>query len=331
MILNLKTLVAASLAVLATSSYAQTMCVFDPLGTSGDNYSMMKDYALAAKNWGAEIQLKPYTDEQQAAKDFAEGRVCDAAAISGIRMRQFNNFVGTIDAVGGLVTDDTSRLVYTLMASPKLAPDMLDHDVEVVGITTLGLAYVMVNDRKINQLWNSVGKRWGVLDYDVAQQLIVNKFGAKPVLLELDEIGTEFNAGQVDIIALPLLAFKPLELSRGIGKNGAIINYPATQVTFDVLTHPHKFPAGYGQKSRNWVLSQLDRQYATVHRAESSIDPRYWENVPANVAPSYSKVMRNVRIFLASDNVYNKRMLHILKNVRCHENPNNFDCNLIGE
>ncbi|MDE2422291.1 MAG: hypothetical protein KGO49_14055 [Gammaproteobacteria bacterium] len=318
------------LTALATSSHAQTFCVFDPLGASGDNYSMMKDYVLAAKKWGADIKLKSYTDESVAAKDFKDGR-CEGAAISGIRTRQFNNFVGSIDAVGAVISNESARMVYSLMASPKLAPDMLDHGVEVAGVTTLGLAYVMVDDRKINSLWNMVGKRWGVLSYDVAQQLIVNKVGATPVNLELNSIGAEFNNGQVDLVALPMMAFKPLELNHGIGANGAILNFPVAQVTYDILIHPEKFAQGYGQKSRSWMLGQLDHQFSVVKKTEDSIDPKYWENIPAKLVPGYYKLMRDVRLFVTSDNVYNKKMMHILKRVRCRENPNNVECNLNAE
>ena len=318
-------MIGLSLIVSASATYAQTICVFDPLGASGDNFSLMKDYALAAKNWGADVQLKPYTDEAVAAKDFKEGR-CDGTAISGIRTRQFNNFVGSIDAIGAVISDSSARMVYSLMANPKLAPDMLDHGVEVAGMTTLGLSYVMVDDRKINSFYNTIGKRWGVLSYDVAEQLIVNKIGSEPINLELNSIGAEFNNGQVDVVALPLMAFKPLELNHGIGANGAILNFPVTQVSYNVLIHPEKFPQGYGQKSRSWMLGQLDHQFAVVKKAKNEIDPKFWENIPAKLEPGYYKLMRDIRIFVANDNVYNKKMMHILKRIRCHENPNDIEC-----
>lgn len=41
---------------LTTISFAaeakQTICVFDFVGKNGDVYALMKDYQLAAKNWG---------------------------------------------------------------------------------------------------------------------------------------------------------------------------------------------------------------------------------------------------------------------------------------
>lgn len=47
---------------LTTTLYAkqQVVCVFDPIGKSGDAFALAKDYALEAKNWGADLSLKAY-------------------------------------------------------------------------------------------------------------------------------------------------------------------------------------------------------------------------------------------------------------------------------
>lgn len=103
----------------------------------------MKDYALSAKQWGAELTLKAYTDEVLVAKDFKSGK-CDATAITAItaiRARQFNNFVASIDSVGGIVNKSQTKTIITLMANPKLAPQMVDNGVEVAGVISLGTGY----------------------------------------------------------------------------------------------------------------------------------------------------------------------------------------------
>ena len=45
------------------------MC-FDFVGKNGDVYALMKDYQLAAKNWGADIELKVNQNEAVIAEDF---------------------------------------------------------------------------------------------------------------------------------------------------------------------------------------------------------------------------------------------------------------------
>lgn len=59
-------------------------------------------------------------------------------------------------------------------------------------------------------------------------------------------------------------AFKPLELQKGLGTKGAIVNYPILQVTGNIIIRPDKFPAGFGQKSREWVAGQLPRAFTIL-------------------------------------------------------------------
>ncbi|GAC1607223.1 MAG: hypothetical protein NVS3B3_09730 [Aquirhabdus sp.] len=120
---TIKLIAAATLVAITSSSYAQTICVFDPLGSQGDNFSLMQDYAVAAKQWGADIKLKPYADEKLATNDFKSGK-CDATAITGIRARLINDFAGTISAVTGILTNEQTKTILALAGNPKLAQDM---------------------------------------------------------------------------------------------------------------------------------------------------------------------------------------------------------------
>ncbi|TXL13740.1 hypothetical protein BMR05_10335, partial [Methylococcaceae bacterium HT4] len=42
------------------SAASKSLCVFDLLGANGPIYAQMKDYKIAAINWGVDLQLKPY-------------------------------------------------------------------------------------------------------------------------------------------------------------------------------------------------------------------------------------------------------------------------------
>ncbi|GAC1369702.1 MAG: hypothetical protein NVS3B3_01580 [Aquirhabdus sp.] len=142
---KLKLSIAATLTAFATSSYAQTICVFDPLGSQGDNFSLMQDYAVAAKQWGADIKLKPYSDEKFATSDFKSGK-CDGTAITGIRARPMNDFIGTISSPVGVLNNEQTKTILALVGNPKLAADMKVNNTEVVGITSLGFAYIIVRN-----------------------------------------------------------------------------------------------------------------------------------------------------------------------------------------
>lgn len=58
----------------------RSLCVFDVVGRNGDTYQLMRDYVLAAKEWGVEFTMKPYTDEALVVADFRAGK-CDAVRI----------------------------------------------------------------------------------------------------------------------------------------------------------------------------------------------------------------------------------------------------------
>lgn len=321
---------AATLAVSANNAQAQVVCVFDLLGTSGDVYTMMKDYALAANGWGAKVTLKPYTDERVASEDFKAGQ-CDAVALTGMRGRQFNSFVGSIDAIGAVPSNAAARAVMQLVSKPQLATDMVQNGYEVAGVTPMGSAYLFVNDRSINTLAKAAGKKMAVLDYDKAQARMVQRVGAQPVSADITTFGGMFNNGQVDIVGAPAIAFKPLELHKGLGAKGAIAKFPILQVTGNIIIRQNKFPAGFGQKSREWVATQLPRALAMAEKTEKDIPAKYWMEIPANDQVGYIKLMREARIELTKEGFYNTKMMSLLKRVRCQQNPSSFECALKDE
>jgi len=315
---------------LISSVRAQSLCVFDLSGAGGDIYSAMQDYSLAAKAWGVDINLKPFTDEALAVKEFKKGK-CDAVAISGIRAREFNNFTGSIDAVGGLTDSASAKIALTLMANPKLAPEMVKGNYEVVGITTLGTLYLMTRDRSINSMQKMAGKTLGILDYDKADFALIDKIGAIPVGMDLASFGTKFNSGKVDIAPLLPLMFKPFELYKGLGTQGAIIRFPVLQFTGDIIIHQDKFPYGYGQKSRTWFGGKVDQQVNTAKKLEAGIPANYWEDIPELDKLAYTRVLREARLSLTRDGILDKKMMGILKRVRCRQNPTNSECKLTDE
>ncbi len=323
-------MVAATLGLSGMAQAAQTACVFDLLGTAGDSYTMMKDYALAAKGWGADLQLKAYTDERVAAEDFKAGQ-CDLVSLTGMRGRQFNSFTGSIDAIGAIPSNATAKAVMNLLSNPKLAGDMVSNGYEVAGVVPLGSAFLLVNDRSINTLAKAAGKKIAVLDYDKAQAKMVQKVGAQPVSSDVTTFGGKFNNGQVDIIAAPAIAFKPLELFKGLGTKGAIAKFPIAQISGNIIIRQSKFPAGFGQKSREYVATQLPRAMDLISKTEAGIPAKYWMEIPANDKVGYVKLMRESRIDLTKEGIYSKKMMSLLKKVRCQQDASSFECALNDE
>jgi hypothetical protein len=310
----------------ATSYASQKLCVFDPLGTQGDAYFFMKDYAVAAKQWGTDITLKAYTDDEKASEDFKFGK-CDALATTGISTRQFNNFSGSIDSVDGVPNNDVAKAIISLMANPKLASEMVSGDTEIAGVSPLGMAYAIVSSQKINSLATVIGKRYGILNYDTAQRMIVDKMGAMPVSVTLSSMANEFNQGRVDLVDLPVYAFKAL----GFKNSARILDYPLAYLTTQIIIHPATFPVGYGQKSRTWVVGQMGRQFQTIKKLENSVDPKLWLKTPQPDVLTANKIFHFEGVSMAKSGVYSPYMLSLLKKIRCRDNPSNFECKLHDE
>ncbi|WP_228126961.1 putative solute-binding protein [Perlucidibaca piscinae] len=313
-------------AVLPVTAFAgQKFCVFDPGGTNGPGYGYARDYAVAAKGWGVTLDLKAYTDERLAAEDFKAGQ-CDGVAISALRGRQFNSYVGSVDSIGGVPGYPHLRAVVDVLSSPKSADKMVSGQYEVVGILPVGAAYVFVRDRSINSVDKAAGKKVAVLDYDKSQARLVQQMGAQPVASEIINFGSKFNNGQVDIIAAPAVAYQPLELHKGLGSTGAIYRFPLIQLTANLIVRHDKFPDGFGQKSRFYIQSQFDRAVQVVNQAENAVPQKYWLDIPEPDKKKYELMMREARVQLTKEGFYDPRMMTLLKRVRCKVKASAAEC-----
>lgn len=306
------------------------LCVFDPGGTNGPAYGYARDYAIQAKTWGVNLTLRAYTNEALAAEDLKAGQ-CDAAAISALRARQFNQFVGTLDSIGAVPTYRHLHIMIDALSSPQMNERMTSGLFEVAGILPVGAAYVFVRDRSINSIEKAAGKKIAVLDYDKSQAKLVQKMGAQPVASEIINFGSKFNNGQVDIIAAPAVAYQPLELYKGLGSTGAIYRFPLIQLTGDIVIRKDKFPVDFGEKSRVYIASQFERAISVVGQSEKAIPEKYWLDIPAADKTKYVALMRDARQLLTKEGFYDPHMISMLKKVRCKIEPSLGECSETGE
>ena len=313
---------------------AQTVCVFDLLGKAGESYKMMEEWALAAKTWGADINLVPRQDEAVADNDFKAGK-CDAVAMTAMRARQYNKFAGSIDSLGGAPNNQVAQRAISYVLDSRNADKMVSNlggkKYEVAGIAPLGAAFIFVRDKNINSVEKAAGKKFAVLSYDDAQKIMVQRVGAQAVNSDISNFAAKFNNGQVDMVGAPAYAYKPLELSKGLGTNGAMLNFPVLQVTADLVIRPEKFPAGFGQKSRDWHIKQLPKNFAMINRLEAQIPAKYKMDISAADKQKYQKLLRDGRMDLTKRGVYDASMMSVLKKARCSVDKANFECSLPGE
>lgn len=335
----LATLAAAlSLASVAQAAHAarQKVCVFDILGTSGDGYNTAKDYALEMQRVGADIDLKVYTDERVAVEDFRTGQ-CDAVMATALRTRQFNPLTAALDSVGASTivrngkldmagSIEVVRKTVQTFTSPKAAALMVNGNYEIGGIAPLGAAYAFVNDRAISNLEASSGKRVAAFDHDKAQAQLISRVGARPVAADVTNFGTMFNNGNVDVVMAPSIAFKPLELHKGMGTKGAVHRFPMTILTYQMVFKRDRFPEGFGQKSREAWFARFDSVVDVIKRADATIPAKFWMDPSPEDAERYVNLMRDGRIEMAEKGFYDKKGLKIIKRIRCDVAPANADC-----
>lgn len=346
-----------------------TLCMFAPGGIQGKTFQYVRNnmaeltkYTAIAKDIGidfniamsspttmridlassklkrkvsTDVKFNIYNDERVAAEDFKVGQ-CDGVAISNIRARQYNQFVGSLDAIGAVLSYKQLGEVLNILAKPEMNKYMVSQNYEIVGIIPMGAAYIMVNDRKINTLSKAAGKKIAVFDFDKSQAKMVQNIGAQPVSVDFSNVGGKFNNGQVDILAAPALAFEPLELYRGMtdaqgNARGAIIKFPLLQVTGVLMMYQNKFPDGLGPLIREFVAGQLAPAYQFVLETENEIPSKFWMDIPEADKPGYIAMMRTARIQMTKEGHYDKQMMRLLKTVRCKLEPTNYECSMDEE
>ena len=306
-------------------------CVYDIMGEGGDVYHYAQNLALSAKKWHVNVSVKAYTDERVATEDFKAGQ-CDGLAISTLRAKQFNTFIGSIDSIGSAPSYQHIHMLVSTFNNPKITPLTIKGDYQVVTVMPLGATYVMVNDRHIDSLDKAAGKKVAVIGIDKAQSKIVQKLGAQAVATDIYNFANLFNNGQVDIITAPALAFKPLELSKGLGEYGGIYRLPLTQMTGTILINRTRLLKSIPDldqkigKIRDYALKEMDKTIVYISKREQEIPAHFWLDLPANEQARYVQMMREARVQLTKEGVYDARMMALMKRVRCKIDPVSAEC-----
>lgn len=327
-----KSLTALTLAALAPLASAQTvkMCVFDVIGANGDMYNMVKDFALEMKSHGVDFDLKPYTDEGVAVGDFNAGQ-CDAVAATDLRTRPFNRFTGSVSAVGALPTYDDLETLLATLAQPKATPLMKQDGYEVLGIVPIGAGYLFVNDRSMDTAGELAGKRMATLDYQKDAIHMVNFVKATVVPSDITNFAGKFNNGSVDTAYAPAFAYEALELYKGLGEKGGIVNYPLAQLTVQIIARDDVLDGETAQAARQVAWNMYPQAMNLISKQEEAIPDEKWIRTPEKDIQGYQEMFRQNRIEMrdglnGAPDVYHPKMLSLLSKIRCASNPSASEC-----
>lgn len=312
---------AALLPVTVQASGPARICVFDPAGRGGELFDLAGKYLKDA----GPLELRPYVDERIAAEDFKAGQ-CDGVVISTFRAKQFNSFVGSIDAFGGVPATPALKPLFEVLNKPAFAADMVQGHYEVAGLLPLGSLYVLVRDRRINAVEKAAGRRVAVLSWDRSQAQLVQSLAAQPVAADITSYSTRFNNGQVDIIAAPALLFRQFEVEKGLSRGGAVYRFPLAQLTATVLLRPERFPAGFAASLRQRAPAFVDTSLATIKAAEAALPAQYWLDLGDAERQHYQQLLASARDQLTQEGFYDPRMMALLHKLRCRADPAGSEC-----
>ena len=312
----------------------QQVCVFDLLGKAGESYKFLEEWALVSKKWGAQVQLISFQDEDLADKAFQNDK-CDAVYMTSMRARTYNKFAGSIDALGGVPSNKIAQKAVEYVLDPRntkrMTTTLQGENYEVAGIGLIGSAYIFVKDRSLNTIEKAQGKKFAILHYDRAQRVMVERVGAVPVMSDISNFIKKFNTGEVDVVAAPAYAYKPLEIEKGLGSKGAMLNFPVVNVTADLIVRPERFPAQFGEQSRQWFLQKFPQSFVMVQRLEAAIPSKIKMQLSKEDKEKYQRLLRDGRIDLTKQGIYDPGMMRVLKKARCTVERTNFECSLGGE
>ncbi|QBM18779.1 hypothetical protein MARI_29220 [Marinobacter sp. JH2] len=308
-----------------TDIIERSFCVFDPVGANGPLFSITKEFQPVALQRGIKLNLRAYTDEKVAAEDFKAGQ-CDAVLLTGTRAREFNKFTGTLEAMGAIPGEREMRLLFNTLSQPKARPFLIDGPYEVAGVFPGGAVYLHARDRTLDTVEKLQGKRVATLDYDTASVRMVRHVGASVVGSNSANFAGKFNNGSVDFAYAPAVAYQPLELYKGIGDKGGVFKYALGYMNFQVIINMERFPEDAGQMVRDESIKRIDEAYEIIAEAEASIPDNVWVNLPQEDTAEYDKMLRQVRMSLLEEGVYDERAIKLMKAIRCRVDGARSEC-----
>jgi hypothetical protein len=316
-------LIACLLMLFANSAQAQKFCVFDVLGVQGPFYGTMLEYSTIARKWGVQLELKPYTNEEKAVEDFNAG-VCEVMSTTGIRAREFNLFASSIEAIGGVGNDAQMKSIIETISRPEAAKLMVQDGYEVAGVLPIGGVYLFLNDRAINSVEKIKGKKIAVLAHDIVQLRLAERLGFQALAADINDFALKFNQGTADMLPAPAIAYMPLELFKGVGNKGLVLKMPISYLSLQVVARADKFPANFGQKSRAYFASLFDSLLKPTKTAEQEI--LYFFPAPDGEYDNYQALLRDARVSMTKEGIYDSKMMTLLKKVRCKNEPKRIEC-----
>jgi len=307
------------------------VCVYDPSGESGPAFSMAKDFKTNAALWGVSLDLKAFTNEEQAKgylMDQAAAQ-CHAAILTGVTARQIVRYSGTIEALGGLPTYDLlAKAIGKLAREPARRAALKSGAYETIGVFPAGGVYLIAGPKliptgpgglkKVPSVEDLKGKRIATIKTDRAALTMVRRVGAITVDATIADFAKKFINGQADACYAPATAIGPLGIASSLKQGGGVIHYVMAPLTMQAIVRTSAgFPEDFKARTMQWAAANFDGiKRQKIAPAEAALAP-YWVELPAGAKAGYDAMFQQVRGDLAgADGVYDPGMLALIEDVR---------------
>lgn len=311
----------------------RTLCAFDPVGGAGDVAALMEDFKLEARQWGVDFNIVTESSESVIVNWLKEGKKCDAAALTGIKTREFNSFTPTVEAVGAVTSNrEMKTLLHVMSTKPKYTKHFKANGYEVAGIMPVGPVYALLRNRTWDSLNDVSGKKVMYIQGDNASLGLIKQVGGIPTPSDTNTFASMFNNGSVDIGFAPAVAIAPLELHKGMANNGGIVDLIMSQLTFQLIFREDKFTPEMAQKARLSAVANFDKAFSIIEQARKDVDSKFWVNItdPA-LLNEYRTILGDARVNLSQKGIYDAKVLNLMFKIRCKYNPSAGECSKSAE
>lgn len=303
----------------------RTTCVWDVLGKQGPIYTTTIDQALRMKHYGITMNVRAYTDEQEVVDKLKTGE-CDTSIMSGSQAKQFNEFTGSIEALGGVPSRKHMKYLMQVLASTHAHKKMQQGDYHVVGVIPIGVNYLFTHEGKKPTLKRSFKGKASIVDNDVSQKALFDAFGMKIINgRNTAAAAGAYNLADADVVMAPLVGYNMFNLGTGL-KHGSIVDYPLSQMTLQVVSRIDTIPPEVGQFLREDLFIKLNMMYREVEKNSREVPREKMYKFSAREEKKLDTKIAAIRDKVTQEGGYHKGMMKLQKKIRCKIDKQRPEC-----
>ena len=303
----------------------RTTCVWDVLGKQGPIYTTTIDQALRMKHYGITMDVRAYTDEQEVVDKLKTGE-CDTSIMSGSQAKQFNDFTGSIEALGGVPSRKHMKYLMQVLASTHAHKKMQQGDYHVVGVIPIGVNYLFTHEGKKPTLKRSFKGKASIVDNDVSQKALFDAFGMKIINgRNTAAAAGAYNLADADVVMAPLVGYNMFNLGTGL-KHGSIVDYPLSQMTLQVVSRIDTIPPEVGQFLREDLFIKLNMMYREVEKNSREVPREKMYKFSPREEKKLDTKIAAIRDKVTQEGGYNKGMMKLQKKIRCKIDKQRPEC-----